>query len=223
MALPSPSLVPSLLPTLWWRPTLGVLVAALGVLVLSAGMEQRLVPAVHGNSLPSGQQASEERTVLIMPSGPADGVARRRWGSDWVKWEDQGPARLREPRRPADCLGVDLARGRRAESAHLATVALPRPGECGDLREVLTAMALAHHGGSRIRAYPCVLTGFACQSPSQADSDDRIATALFAPALLESTVPLGPPRDAPARCCVVINGTARQAWASVGEVDCGYS
>ena len=148
MALPSPNLVPSLLPTPWWRPTLGILVAALGVLVLSTGIEQRLVPAIHGDSLPSGQQVKEARTVLIMPSGPAGGAAGRRWGSDWMKSEDQAPARPGEPGRPADCLGADLATGQRAESAHLATIPLKRPGDCGDLRDVLLMMAATRYRGN---------------------------------------------------------------------------
>jgi hypothetical protein len=197
---PSPSLAPPSLLTAWWRPTLGILVAALGILVLSAGMEHRLMPAIHDDSVPTGQVVSEARTVLIVPSGSADGAARRRWSWDRVKSEDQGPARLREPRRLADLLGVDLATGWRAESAHLATVPLHGPGACGDLREALLLMQFRQPGRQG--------TGWCLPCPSNAappypgDKIDLVSTALFGPADRQPAAVL-PVRVL--RCAVVTN------------------
>jgi hypothetical protein len=63
------SIAPSSLLTAWWRPTLGILVAALGVLMLSAGMDERTRSALPGDSLPGQQQAREAGMV---PRAPPD-------------------------------------------------------------------------------------------------------------------------------------------------------
>ena len=136
------SIAPSLLLTAWWRPTLGLLGAALGVLMLSAGMEERTRSALPGDSLPGQQQAREAGMVPRAPPGSPHGGAMRAWGQDWVRTGKLGLASPERSHRPADCLGVDLATGRRAESAHLATVPLQRPIECGDLRDMFLLMAV---------------------------------------------------------------------------------
>jgi hypothetical protein len=145
------SIAPSSLLTAWWRPTLGILVAALGVLMLSAGMDERTRSALPGDSLPSQQQAREAGMVPRAPPGSPHGEAMRAWGQDWVRTAKLGLASPGQFHRPADCLGADLATGQRAESAHLATVPLQRPGECGDLRDMFLLMAVRPPGSHGTR------------------------------------------------------------------------
>jgi hypothetical protein len=130
------SITPSSRLTAWWRPTLGILVTALGVLMLSAVMEERPRSALPGDSLPSEQQAREAGMVPRAPPGSPHGGAMHAWGQDWVRTGTLGLASPERSHPPADCLGADLATGQRAESAHLATVPLQRPGDCGDLRDM---------------------------------------------------------------------------------------
>jgi hypothetical protein len=145
------SIAPSSLLTAWWRPALGILVAALGVLMLSAGMDERTRSALPGDSLPSQQQAREAGMVPRAPPGSPHGEAMRAWGQDWVRTAKLGLASPGQFHRPADCLGADLATGQRAESAHLATVPLQRPGECGDLRDMFLLMAVRPPGSHGTR------------------------------------------------------------------------
>jgi hypothetical protein len=171
------SIAPSSLLTAWWRPTLRILVAALGVLMLSAGMDERTRSALPGDSLPGQQQAREAGMVPRAPPGSHRGGAMRAWGQDWVRTGKVGLASPGQSHRPADCLGADLATGRRADSAHLATIPLQRPGECGDLRDVLLMMAIRHPGSDGDRwCVPCPMNG---APPYPADNIDWVSAALF--------------------------------------------
>jgi hypothetical protein len=85
--------------------------------------------------------------------------------------------------RPSLCLEVDLGRGTRAESAHLATLPLQR-----DPREALLTLAAAQHGGPGSWSGSCLMRRLSLQEPMRADSDDRISNALVAPA------PTAPPQ-----------------------------
>jgi hypothetical protein len=68
---------------------------------------------------------------------------------------------------------------RRAESAHLAAVTLPRPLGCGDRREDFMAMAaLAYTGPTFDASFHS--TDIAAD-PRQADGIDRAAAAMFGP------------------------------------------
>lgn len=173
------SIAPSSLLTAWWRPTLGILVAALGVLMLSAGMQERPRSALPGDSLPGQQQAREAGMVPRAPPGSLHGGAMRSWGQDWVRTGKLDLASPGQSHRPADCLGADLATGQRAESAHLATILLQRPGDCGDLRDVLLMMAIRPPGSDGNRwCVPCPRSG---APPYPADNIDLVSAALFGP------------------------------------------
>ena len=82
-----------------------------------------------------------------------------------------------ESPRLSPCLKIDDERGTRAESAQLATIPLKR-----DPREVLITLVAAQHGGPGIWSGPCLMRRLTLQDPGQADSDDRFANALVAPA-----------------------------------------
>ena len=170
------SIAPSSLLTAWWRLTLGILVAALGVLMLSADMDERTWSALPGDSLPGQQQAREAGMVPRAPPGSPHGGAMRAWGQDWVRTGTLGLASPGQSRRPADCLGADLATGQRAESAHLATVPLQRPGECGDLRDMFLMAVRPPGSHSTRRCLPCPRSG---ASPYPADNIDLGSAALF--------------------------------------------
>ena len=146
MVSPSTSTLPSSLPNDWCQLVQGLFLATLGVLLLSAGMQEQTLSALPADSLPGHRNAREARTTLITPPVPTQGRAMRAWVQVWVGTEELVFVNQGKPRRPADCLGADLATGQRAESAHLATVPLQRPGECGDLRDVLLMMAIRHPG-----------------------------------------------------------------------------
>jgi hypothetical protein len=91
--------------------------------------------------------------------------------------------------RPSPCLKSDLERGTRAESAHLATIPLQR-----DPREALITLAAEQHGGPGSWSGSCLMRRLTVQDPGQADSDDRIANALVAPAPVASPQRLTGPR-----------------------------
>jgi hypothetical protein len=80
------------------------------------------------------------------------------------------------------CRRSDPARGTRTASAQLATLPLH-----GDPRHALMQMAAAHDVERGMRSCPCVMMGLTCPGRGQVDSDERIANALFAPALLQSS------------------------------------
>ncbi len=85
-----------------------------------------------------------------------------------------GPGRLREP---AGCLGADLATGRRTESAHLASVAVLLPADCGDLRNTITAMASLPYTSHAIEAD--LLPTESATDPLKAARIGLAAAALF--------------------------------------------
>jgi hypothetical protein len=105
----------------------------------------------------------------------------RGWGEEWSGAGETDPRERWQPRRPSDCLGRDLATGKRAESAHLATVALQGPGECGDLREVLSMMAVAHRADPGTDWCPSCTRRGAAADPRPATGIDLVSAALFGP------------------------------------------
>jgi hypothetical protein len=100
----------------------------------------------------------------------------RAWGQDWVRTGTLGLASPGQSRRPADCWGADLATGQRAESAHLATVPLQRPGDCGDLRDMFLMAVRPPGSHSTRRCLPCPRSG---APPYPADNIDWVSAALF--------------------------------------------
>jgi hypothetical protein len=100
-----------------------------------------------------------------------------------------GPDIRGQSPRLSPCLKSNLERGTRAESAHLATIPLRR-----DPREALITLAAEQHGGPGPWSGSCLMRRLTVQDPGQADSDDRIANALVAPAPVSSPQRLTGPR-----------------------------
>ena len=102
-------------------------------------------------------------------------------------------------------LGADLVAGRRAESAHLATVTLPRPLDCEDRRVDFMAMAALAHTGPIFDANLNVT--HVAADPGQTDGIDLASAALFGP----------PDRQPQAKLEEVLNGTRGRARACLDE------
>jgi hypothetical protein len=155
----------------WRLPVLGLLLTGLGVILLYAGVRDLISPARPASSTANSLAAVEapDRVAsAALPGGTVSSAA--------------GPALRAAPgqsRQPANCLGADLATSQRAESAHLATVALLRPVECGDLRDVIKVMAALPHTSHTTDADSQVINVAAVDF--QADSIDLSAAALYGP------------------------------------------
>jgi hypothetical protein len=179
-------ILPSAAITVWWLQGLGLLLAGLGTLLFGTGMWELAAPVVPTHTVPNHMAADATTTVVIaLPARSLDvGTGAR--GGEWSGPRETGLSRRERSQRPADCLGSDLAAGRRGESTHLATVEFQGPDECGDIRDSLMEVASAHDWRNAMNSRPCVLTGLACHGPGEPRSDDRIGNALFGPALLQS-------------------------------------
>jgi hypothetical protein len=188
MVSPSTTTLPSSSPNDWCQLVQGLFLATLGVLLLSAGMQEQTLSAIPADSLPGHRIAREARTTLITPPVPTQGRAMRAWGQVWVGTEEVVFANQGKPRRPADCLGADLATGQRAESNNLATIPLQRPGECGDLRDVLLMMESATQGAT--------VTAGVCRVRGTALRRTRPTTSIWYPR----------------RCSVHPTGSQRRCW-----------
>jgi hypothetical protein len=203
MTRPSTTILPSAPPTVPWLPALGVVLALLAVVLRPAGMAEIATPALPG--------VGTSRYPLAGVAMPAPVAPSPRHRSAGTRISDRAPfgtadfdaADQERPNRPSDCLGADLAAGRRAESAHLATIALQRPGDCGDLREAFRVMAAAHPVRHRTALGP--YASDVAPNALRANSDNRITVALFGPALPQSSAdeheltPHGPPEEWDAR------------------------
>jgi hypothetical protein len=172
MASSSPTIPLPPLITGWFLPLLGVLLTGLGVVLLSASVRENAMPTLPARSIIRAAMAGES-----MPDrGVSTTLARAEAGSGAGDAIRAAPARSPGP---ANCLGADLATGQRAESAHLATVPLLRPADCGDLRDVILATAdltLTRHT-TDIDSRPTK----AAEEALGADSIDLVAAALFGP------------------------------------------
>jgi hypothetical protein len=102
-------------------------------------------------------------------------------------------------------LGADLVAGRRAESAHLATVTLSRPLGCGDWREDFLAVAALAHTGPTFGA--SFHSTDAAADPRQTDGIDRVSAAMFGP----------PDRQPQATLEEVLNGARGRTRDCLGE------
>jgi hypothetical protein len=191
MVLSPATVVASSLHTIRWIPALGILLAGLGSLLLGAGMVELALPMLPTGTAYSPRASGETMTAQVAPLAPSQSAGGRNWGSGWSGAAEVGPARQGQSGGSVACLGHDLVAGRRTESAHLAIVALPESGACGDVRDALKVIAAVRYVGSEMSAWRCVITELACHSPAQTNSDDRIATALFAPTHLQSSASSG--------------------------------
>jgi hypothetical protein len=147
---PSPSLFPSaaLLGRRVWL--LVVLLGGLGMILVGVALGEVASMPLPANMAAPVSLPDKMRPVLRM--APAQTEARRVGKGAWSATTT--PAGGGQALDSTVCLAADLAAGRRTESTHRATVALPLPGACGDLREALAGMALAHRG------HPDLVTDF---------------------------------------------------------------
>jgi hypothetical protein len=162
-----------------WLPTLGILLAVSGGLLALTGVTETwpaLVPA--GNAAeaadhPDGASINAGHGVAWTIADPRSSImALDRPHTDHRV--SPGIVRTR--------IGVDLA----------APVRLRSDPHHEDPRAVLLQLAAAHHGRGGTCSGSCLMRRLTIQDPGQVDSDDRIANALFAPALMESSAaPIG--------------------------------
>lgn len=166
MPSPSSTIPLPLALSAWWLPVLGLLLAGLGMALVTVALGDLVAP-VRATRLIAGATVTVEpvagRAVLTAPVG-------RGLGTGAGAMVHLAPRRLE---RPVNCLGADLASGRRPESAHLATVPLLHPAECGDRRDVITGMAALLHTDPMPQ--PSVA------DPHQDEGIDLVAAALYGP------------------------------------------
>jgi hypothetical protein len=155
----------------WWIPTLGLLLAALGVGLLAASVGDRHVPT-------DRIQATAASVTPVTPTPTRKPSTTRQADAERTATAAIVGVARNLPPGPVACLGADLATGRRAESAHLATVPLQRPAECGDLRDVIVGFAALPHTGRAGGGDP----GASAEAvPPEAGELDRTAAALYGP------------------------------------------
>jgi hypothetical protein len=162
MVSSSTNLLPSSLIAVGWIPALSVLLAVAGVVVIVIGTSDTattLVPHLGASAKTSSEEgrgftgAGRERDEFaLMPHGPGvidPQALRHRIRPQAAIGERHGSdlAIQRRPRVIPSDLEVQLAWGTRAESAHLATIALDNVSP--DVRRYLMAMAGAQRGAWR--------------------------------------------------------------------------
>jgi hypothetical protein len=162
MVSSSTNVLPSSLIAVGWIPALSVLLAVAGVVVIVIGTSDTattLVPPLSASAETASEEgrgftgAGRERDeVALMPHalGVIDSqVLRHRIRPQAAIGEWHGPdlAIQWRPRVVPSDLAVQLARGTRAESAQLATIALEHVSP--DARRYLMDMAGAQRGGWR--------------------------------------------------------------------------
>ena len=152
MPAPSSTLPLSLALAGWWLPVLGLLLAGLGAALVAVALGDLVAPVRATRSIAGATVAVESivgHAVLTAPVGRGIGAGA---GAGAMVHLVPG-----QRERPANCLGADLATGRRPESAHLATVPLQRPADCGDARDAITALATLRHASRTTDADSSVL------------------------------------------------------------------
>jgi hypothetical protein len=141
-------------PSVWRLPVLGVLLTGLGVMLLSTGVGELVPPVLPASATASSMVAVVTMTDRVAPAALTRTVRSCAWAGAWSGAGEVVLATHGRSRWPVGCLGADLATGRRAESAHLATVALQRPADCGDSRDAIMALAALPHAGRKTGADP---------------------------------------------------------------------
>jgi hypothetical protein len=179
MLAPPGNVLPSSLLALRWVPSLGVLLAIFGVVLVLAGMRDVASPMTAAR-LASGHNPSEQAmtvpiTAMTSPRDvePQDRVRKPNRPGELhpvVGWQSNTPSRY---------LAAEYAR---AGSTYPRTV----PPH-SDPREALASMAVAQQQPRWSSSRPSPNMGRPCDSLRLADSDDRIAAALFGPPVSSGT------------------------------------
>ncbi len=171
MPSPSSTIPLSLALAGWSLLVLGLLLAGLGVGLVATAVGDLVAPVRSTRSIAGAMVAVEPTAGRAGLPAPVGRGARAGAG----EMVHLAPGRRD---RPANCLGADLATGRRPESAHLATVALLRPADCGDLRDAILGLAALPH------TVPATTSGppsWSRVETHQADGIDLVAAALYGP------------------------------------------
>jgi hypothetical protein len=155
-------------------PSLGIVLAVTGLLLLGAetGIRSPMVAAPRMASHPLADVATTNRDV---PSRSSGGKATA-WAAISRQPAAMGSGNQWRSEAAPFRLTMQLTRGDRGESAHLAAIPLP-----GDPRQTLLRMAALQHMRSRPDFSPSWATG-AHGSPDVVTSEDRIAHAFYGPA-----------------------------------------
>ena len=171
-------------------PLTGVVLAVIGLSLLAAGVVDGNAPSGPDRRVGVHGRAADGLTNAVTAAAAPQDERPRARVREWHGLEGADPAFLRHPHAAADCLRMrterdretraertDRARGTRAELTYLAPTA-----RHADPRVDLAAMAAAQHTRRWIFSCPCPVSELACDGPGTANSDDRIANALFNPA-----------------------------------------
>ena len=158
----------------WWLPVLGLLLAGLGAALVATAVGDLVAPVRATTRSIAGTTVSVEsriagRAVLTAPVGR---------GTEAEAGETVRIAPGRRERGRVTCLGADLATGRRAESAHLATVALLRRADRGDARDAILGLAALPHMVPARASWP---PSWSRVDRPQLDGIDLVAAALYGP------------------------------------------
>jgi hypothetical protein len=163
-------------PTIRLLPSLGIVLAGIGVCLVGAGLRDDASPAITADQALPPMEVWASMTMPIVPL---------------VRPLDDGPRLLIEQwRRPRNsysdlrgssgqasgCLRTDCMWTR-----HTAAPRVPIERPAGNLRVALAAMATAQRRGPWTTACPCLAMEAMCPKPVSATSEDRIANALFGP------------------------------------------
>ena len=164
------------LSAVWSLPALGLVLGLSGGLLVGVGMREAAPPAIAAHQAwvrpAAGVGTTHLTRPLVLPrnGGPQSGVGKSRGlrnanlgGRGW-----SGAA--------SGCLRMECGLVLCAESPQVVTNRLPV-----DLRQALAMLAIAQHGGPWTVARPHPVIELACHRPSAANSDDRMANALFGP------------------------------------------
>lgn len=155
-------------------PSLGILLTVTGLVLLGAAETGMVSPMFSAPWMVSRPLADVAMTTTDTPSQPS-GSTVRAWAAVRRQPAAMGFGNRWRSEAASFHLTVQLARGDRGESTHVAAIPLP-----SDLRQALLRMATAQH----VRGW----TGSSQSSTWDANvsldgitSEDRIATALFGP------------------------------------------
>jgi hypothetical protein len=196
---PSNALRSSLL-AVQWLPSFGLLLAVFGCIGIWAGVMEtpRTLDPPLGMALPEARfhavaisSEAAHRAVAAPveagqgPAGATAGLVRitavDRTATDHRSRQVTTQDSIAVDDVVPDLPGPDDQRRSGAASGCLETArARSTPAESADPRDTLMAMASGHDVGSGMRSCACLMMGLACPDRGHANSDDRIANALFA-------------------------------------------
>jgi hypothetical protein len=168
MGPPARSVESSSFMALGWLPCLGIVLAAIGALLIGAGLRDGASPTVAAGRAQPPTHAGAVIPNLIVP------VGLLHVEGSWLSVEE-----WRGPRRGNPAVRAWSDQASSCQHAGCPQVLRAESPQVENLRDAVTAMATAQHRGRWTDACPWPMIQGACQRPGLATSDDRIANALF--------------------------------------------